>query len=81
MASKKNKRGKRMELRKRRKGGLIPMTLRKKRELTSLEYEALLKMKDDRIDKLNDELEYHRAIERLRIRNQNVDNSDKVVDN
>ena len=55
--------------------------LRKSEELTSLEYERLLKMKDDRIDELNDELEYHRAIERLRIRNKNVDNSDKVVDN
>lgn len=49
--------------------------LRKSKELTSLEYERLLKMKDDRIDELND------AIERLRIRNKNVDNSDKVVDN
>lgn len=57
------------------------MTLRKKRELTSLEYEALLKMKDDRIDKLNGELEYHRAIGNQRYNNENVDNSDKVVDN
>ena len=31
------------------------MTLRKQRELTSLEYETLLKMKDDKIDQLNNE--------------------------